>query len=95
MFNFCQQINLKDLESPKLFGVFSQNKKVHCAECDADWGTTVKIEGHPDVPSIKVRSFRLQMTQGQEYRQRFNKWSEVTFPVQKAKFEDLVDDNNE
>ena len=78
------------MEKPRCSAVFSQNKKVHCVQCDADWGTTVKIEDHPDIPSIKIRSFRLQMGQDKENRKRVNKWSERTFPIQEAQFEDLV-----
>ena len=83
------------MEKPRISSVFVQNKKVHCAVCDQDWGTTVKIEDHPDIPSIKIRSFRLQIGQDIEGRQKINKWNERTFPIKTAQFEDLVPGNTE
>ncbi|XP_031569525.1 interferon-induced helicase C domain-containing protein 1-like, partial [Actinia tenebrosa] len=82
-----EKVQLKPRKRSKKIDDILIENKVHCKECDEDWGTTVKIDGCT-WPCLKITAFAVEYPQSK--RNMYKKWSEFPIEIPEAQLSELL-----
>ena len=92
--DFQEKVTLKPhSKKRKLIDGVLFKTKVHCKECDEDWGVTVVIDGKEWI-CLQVSGFLLQYADGVKPRMH-KKWKDVLFEVPEITPEDEEEEEEE
>ncbi|XP_053195286.1 ATP-dependent RNA helicase DHX58-like [Scomber japonicus] len=74
----------------KIFDDWEPGRKIHCNNCNKEWGTEIKYRKIALLPNIAIKNFGLETPEG---RMTVEKWKDVTFTAEEFDFEKYAKDN--